>query len=87
MNTQQTLKRKIDAYDFALVELNLYLDTHPNCSEGLKALQKIRAERAELVRQYEKMYGKYIVSVNDAPASAPFAWVNNPWPWENEANM
>ena len=82
-----SLAEQIRALSFVKTELELYLDTHPSCPEGLKALQKLRAERAEAIRQYEKMYGKYIVTVGDAPAAAPFAWVNNPWPWENEANI
>lgn len=87
MDKKQALLRRIWAYDFALLELNLYLDTHPDCQQGLAALEKIRNDRAAAVREYERQYGDYVVTVNDVKPSRRFTWVDNPWPWENEANI
>ena len=43
------LKRKIFAYDFAIHELVLYLDTHPTCKKGKALLEEYRRKRKELV--------------------------------------
>ena len=40
MTEKQSLMKKIATYDFAIVELNLYLDTHPNDIEAHKKLEE-----------------------------------------------
>lgn len=86
MNTKQALTRKISAHDFAILEMVLYLDTHPNDTKALSALKRYRAEREALVAQYERNFGPYIVTSGDVKNDNRWAWVDNPWPWENEAN-
>lgn len=86
MNTKQTLVRKISAYDFAIYEMVLYLDTHPNDTVALETLNRFRAERNSLVAQYERNFGPYILTASDAKKNNRWVWIDNPWPWENEAN-
>ena len=48
MNEKARLMRKIKEYDFALKELNLYLDTHPNCRRALALFKKYKDLRKKL---------------------------------------
>lgn len=80
------LLKRIYAYDFALYEMALYLDTHPTCQKGMRKLAELRSERQALVKEYERKYGKYIECHADTPADTDWRWINGPWPWENEAN-
>ena len=42
MNERQRLLNKIKKYDFSLKELNLYLDTHPDCRRALALFNNYR---------------------------------------------
>ena len=61
MTPKSKLIKKIQALDFAIYEMVLYLDTHPNCPQGLRLLAQYRAERNAAVAEYEKAYGKPLV--------------------------
>ncbi len=79
-----TPKHQMQALHFAINELILYLDTHPDDMEAL-----------ELLRQYNEMYrhGQEEIlrlhgpqTVLQAGQGETFDWLNNPWPWELAAN-
>ena len=78
--------KRICAYDFAIYEMVLYLDTHPGCPRGLEKLSRLRKERTVLINEYEKRYGKYVKTHDDVPTDGHWSWIDGPWPWENEAN-
>lgn len=82
--TQQQLLCKIRAYSFALLELNLYLDTHPCDAEALAKLEEYRAEKMDLIQQYEAQFGPYILTVHDVHNDCCWSWLNSPWPWDYE---
>ena len=86
MTTKNQLIKKIQALDFAIYEMVLYLDTHPSSAQGLQLLEKYRAERNMAVAEYEKNYGKLVLTIADAGHGNRWNWVDDPWPWENEAN-
>lgn len=78
------LLRAIQMYDFYLVELNLYLDTHPECQRALKKFKEINEKRAQAYDTYIKKYGE--LKACDNTDEKHFNWVNDPWPWEGESN-
>ena len=39
-STRQTLMKRVQMYEFALVEANLFLDSHPDDQEALKYYSK-----------------------------------------------
>ncbi len=84
MNKKADLKRFIHRLDFALHELNLYLDTHPTSMKAMELLKEYRMKRAEAVTLYEQHYGKYISCVDEAPLGTCWKWLQGPWPWEND---
>ncbi len=83
---KQTLKRKIHAYDFAIYEIVLFLDTHPENTKALEMLAKLRAERTQAITMYEKSYGSYETTHSAVKLGKRWQWIDGPWPWENEAN-
>ncbi len=83
MENKRQWKRRISAYDFAILEVELYLDTHPRDERALQLREVYRDKRRELVEQYEKQFGRYIVTCDDVcDEASSWVWVHDPWPWE-----
>ena len=80
MNEQRMLLSKIKKYDFTLKELNLYLDTHPNCRRGLAMFQKYRELRRNAADEYARKFGP--LTPEQANDSEHWTWTDDPWPWE-----
>ena len=77
------LLKEISAVQFTLIELGLYLDTHPCDQKAIAAAKEAEAKRDELVKQFEAQFGPLTVGVDDG---GDFSWICDPWPWEKEAN-
>lgn len=84
MKDRETLLRQLSAAQFAAWEMHIYLDTHPQDRQALQAMQKYRREAQMLQREFEEKYGP--ITVADTIDDMTFTWINNPWPWEKEAN-
>lgn len=81
---KNTALSELMALDFAIDELGLYLTTHPDDKEVLNlywAYIKLGREGRE---KYEETYGP-LLQTDITPGS--FKWLNNPWPWDLEANQ
>ncbi|SBW03199.1 conserved hypothetical protein [uncultured Eubacteriales bacterium] len=71
---------ELQALEFVLLELALYLDTHQNDSEAFELYRKYAAMEKEARERYEAMYGPVMHrSVVNEKSWA--AWLNDPWPW------
>lgn len=73
--------QKIQELCFTVHELNLYLDSHPNCSMALRYFRKYNDELKKLTALYEESYGA--ITATGACASEEWTWIKRPWPWEN----
>lgn len=75
---KKALYNKIQELRFVKTELELYLDTHPNCRVALDYYY-------QTVEALRDLYERY--SVFDAPLFAAevqgdkWSWVGSPWPW------
>ena len=69
---------QIRAYDFAINELALYLDTHPEDQRALCLHRKYCKEAKELKEKYQKVYGPLTINY---PCNK-WRWLEEPWPWE-----
>lgn len=85
MSEQEKLMHRIHAYQFAVWELHIFLDTHPNDCEAAKQQEEFRKMADDLMTQYETAYGPMHHSSSD---TSRWAWINDPWPWDvnKEAN-
>ena len=82
MNRERLLN-EIMAVDFSIIELNLYLDTHPNDRNALM-LYNNNVMRSRMLRQrFESMYGP--LNALMSTSKYPWQWIERPWPWEKEA--
>lgn len=89
MNSEQRqLFQKINEVSFALDDIVLFLDTHPQNREALEYYRRVRDARKALVKEYAQKYGpltKEQVMVDGCSCREGedyFTWVNAPWPWE-----
>lgn len=85
MNEKERMRRRVNALAFAVHELVLFLDTHPENRQAMTLLEEYRRRHAEAVADYESKYGRLIVTVSDAMPSDSWQWLDDPWPWEQEA--
>ena len=70
-------------YNFALIELNLYLDLNPNDSSALKMYNDYLKIKKQLEDKYESMYGP-IDNCSFSVINGSWNWDNGPWPWEGD---
>lgn len=70
---------ELQALEFVLVELGLYLDTHQGDSEAFALFQQYAAMEKEGRRRYEEMYGP--LTQNAAAARGKLPVAARPWPW------
>lgn len=67
-------------YAFAIVDLNLYLDLHPEDKYALSLLSEYIKEEKKAKQEYERHYGPLMITDNK---DNKFEWVEGPWSWEN----
>lgn len=79
------LLKQITELDFVIVDLNLYLDTHPMDQAALAHFNSCIAKTNLLKEKYEKLYGMLTACMGCSPY--PWQWINEPWPWEYDANF
>ena len=78
------LLRRMQAEDFALYEVALYLDAYPTNKKALSYYQEHRAALQTLKEAYMKQYGP--LTIYDNENRDEWQWIKGPWPWEKEAN-
>ncbi len=66
---------------FALVEMNLYLDTHPGDANALAAYNDLATRYATARSNYEAQFGPLIDFGTSGPTSS-WTWADEPWPWQ-----
>lgn len=85
MNEKNTLLKNLSAVGFSMIDLQLYLDTHPTDTSALSLYSQYRQKFIALSAEYEKKYGP-LTAMNGASQDC-WLWIKNPWPWEYEANV
>ena len=72
------------ALDFAVKELNLYLDTHPTDQEALELYRSYVKLAREGREAYLAQYGP--LNSEDLTPEGGYTWLNDPWPWDLGGN-
>lgn len=75
---------ELQALGFAVVELGEYLDTHANDQEALALFRSYVDLYEKGVEAYQKTHGPLMQRQSGTGGS--YNWLNEPWPWEYEAN-
>lgn len=81
--TRREAMCRVQMYDFALKDTELFLDTHPTNRAALEFYEVTRRRYLEAVEDYEEQFGP--LTSKDVDVSNGWTWVRGPWPWEREA--
>ena len=79
---REELLLEIMEMSFAINDLNLYLDLHPEDTKMLEKCNEYVERSYKYEMEYVKNYGP--IEVIDNTSNEKFEWIKNPWPWENE---
>ncbi len=85
MNKEQIMKR-LAVLDFIAVDLQLYLDTHPEDMEAIDKYNSVIKEADMLRMKYEEIIGP-LYSFRSSNNGDTFKWIDDPWPWQPSANF
>lgn len=75
------LLEQLQAVDFVLVELTLYLDTHPDDFEAINQFNHYAKERKHLKKSFESQFGP-LLQYGNSYSGYPWNWKDTPWPWQ-----
>ena len=76
--TRKEMADKIKAYEFAITDISLYLDTHPEDEKAICLHKNYCKKVKELKDMYQKMYGPLTINY----PCKKWRWLEQPWPWE-----
>lgn len=76
----QTASAELQALQFVITELGLYLDTHKNDAEAFQLFRQYSELAQEGQRRYEAMYGP--LTQMSTAQDATYTWLDDPWPWD-----
>lgn len=75
-----TQLNQLRALDFVLLELGLYLDTHPYDAEAFSLFRQYTDLEKTARAAYVEQHGP--LTALDAAQDGSFTWGNGPWPWQ-----
>lgn len=75
------LMEELQAVDFVLVELNLYLNTHPTDMNALRQYNQFTQERKKIAAEFESRFGP-LQHFGHGYSKYPWQWSQTPWPWQ-----
>lgn len=75
----QTPMTELQALEFVLQELALYLDTHPSDGEAFELFRQYAALEQEARSSFVAVGGP--VSRGETAECKNWAWAKDPWPW------
>lgn len=76
------LLRRIQELEFIAIELNLYLDTHPNDARAITEYNRVHDELMKLGEQHDNSYGPLHGFGQSKNIGRTWLWAEQPWPWE-----
>lgn len=71
----------INQISFAVDDVKLFLDTHPENQKALDYFQKYKEKRIEALKEYAEVYGPLTVDTVSGNSDC-WSWINEPWPWQ-----
>ena len=83
-NNREELFRKIQILDFNIIDMHLYLDTHPYDQRAIAIYNNFVQQALILRHQYQCMYGP--LYAHTFISNYPWPWIDEPWPWQEGGN-
>ncbi len=75
------LMEQISQCEFVCIDLNLYLDTHPQDGNALEDYKCYTAQLLALKKEYVKRFGPLENFGNDMCEGDEWTWTSGRWPW------
>lgn len=72
---------ELQALDFTLLELNLYLDTHKGDTNAVNQYNQLVQRRWMAAQEFESLYGP-LMNFGHSYSGYPWQWDDTPWPWQ-----
>lgn len=79
---REELFNTINEISFAVNDMVLYLDTHPEDEAAISYFREKVMKRNEALKEYAAKYGPLTIDTADDSQSCRWDWVLQPWPWE-----
>ena len=79
--SQREMLNEIMALNFAINDLALYLDTHPDDQNAIRMHCEYSERQISLTAEYQRLYGPLTINF----MSDTWDWIDEPWPWERGA--
>ena len=79
-NDMQCMLNDIGIVDFTLVDLMLYLDTHPTCKEAMEYFNHYAKVKNKMMKEFSMLY--FPLTKDLAESTTEWRWGNAPLPWE-----
>lgn len=79
-NEESLVLLDIQKLQFAIYDLSLYLDTHPNDPVALYKHRIFTQQLQQLRNTYEERFGMLSIMGNETGNT--WRYINSPWPWE-----
>ena len=80
-DVRSEMLQNIMCYKFAINDLALYLDTHPEDQKALCLHREYSKVLRDLTDKYQKVFGPLTI---EFPCNK-WRWLEQPWPWERGA--
>lgn len=77
--SRQALMKQINDVSFAMDDVLLFLDTHPNDADAMHYYHNAVNMRKAAMDAYQRQFGPFFVE--DVMGNA-WSWVTEKWPWE-----
>lgn len=81
---EEALLLKLSQMEFALNDLSLYLDLHPNDTAVFNKFREYTNEYKRYLNEFEKTYRPLCLSSINKDS---YEYYKNPWPWDNDAGV
>ena len=81
---EEALLLKLSEMEFALNDLSLYLDLHPNDMAVFNKFREYTNEYKRYLNEFEKTYRPLCLSSINKDS---YEYYKNPWPWDNDAGV
>ena len=75
---------ELQALEFVVLELGMYLDTHPDDTEAFTLFKQYAAMEKAAKAAYESKFGP--LTKSSAASGERYNWLQEPWPWNYEQN-
>ena len=80
--SQSQLMDIINKTSFAVNDIQLYLDSHPDCPKGLAYFHEHNQLRNAALKEYSRRFGPLTMETASEGSKGHWDWIHGKWPWE-----